>query len=1092
LAVNKKCPPVGSLLSAKAVEGAAKIAITWGDDTSYSMEGGAIGATTDVGIARCIARQNESSGLYGSGILEKTEVDHWLSFCLGPLSCTAELTKATGYLDSVLKPVTFLVGHKITIADYCVFGSLHQNPHWLWMVEKGEAAANVLRWYRMILSRPECSAVLKNLPETALAKAAPVKDAAAEKKEESSGGKFVDLPGAEKGQVVVRFPPEASGYLHVGHAKAALLNYHYKEHFEGKLILRFDDTNPAKEKEEYEEVILEDLKMLQVKYDHFSRTSDHFEVMLSYCEKLMKLGKAYVDDTDAETMKAERDAKTESRNRNNSVDKNLKMWQEMIKGTPEGLKCAVRAKIDMQSLNGCLRDPTIYRCKLEPHPSTGSKYKVYPTYDFACPIVDSVEGVTHALRTTEYMDRDDQFFWFIEALGLRKPHIWAYARLNLTNTVMSKRKLTHLVDTGVVDGWDDPRLPTVRGILRRGLTVDALKQFIIAQGSSRSVVFMEWDKIWALNKKVIDPIVPRHTTVDKSYRVTVNVANVKTSFQSCARHPKNPDVGVKSVWTGPAITIDGKDAELLKEGENATFINWGNLKIAKVNRADGKVVSVEAEDNTANKDYKKTTKLTWLCEDSEKSPFTPVVLFYYDHIIGKAILDKDDDFKNFVNKDSRHEVEMLGDPEMKDLKKGDIVQIQRRGYFICDSEYQPYNQCVGRARPAVMIAIPDGTSSSYGLPGKANPAPVKESPKKPSKTSSSKPTPSSSAVDVDSISAKIQIQGEKVRSLKEKKAEKALIADQVKTLLDLKAQYKAACGKEWKPEASGDSKTAAPAALGPEINLKIVAQGDKVRSMKESKAAKSAIAEEVKILLELKEKFKAATGTEWKPEATKESKANATGANSSAADLNAKVVAQGDVVRKLKADKASKPEIEEAVKILLQLKADFKECTGMDWKLGLDIGSASKAGSEEELDKKIKIQGEAVRKLKADKAEKSAIQESVNLLLALKAEFKSATGRDWKPEGASKPAESVKAAKLEGSEDLEAKITAQGDKVRALKAEKADKASIDAAVKILLDLKAEYKSATGKDYQPAGGAGKQKAKGEKEKQKPKEKVESDA
>ena len=140
---------------------------------------------------------------------------------------------------------------------------------------------------------------------------------------------------------------------------------------------------------------------------------------------------------------------------------------------------------------------------------TSRRFQVYPTYDFACPIVDSIEGVTHALRTTEYMDRDDQFHWFIDACGLRKPTIYAYARLNLTNTVMSKRKLTWFAESGKVDGWDDPRFPTVRGVLRRGLTIEALKQFILAQGSSRSVVFMEWDKIWAMNKKVIDPVAPR-------------------------------------------------------------------------------------------------------------------------------------------------------------------------------------------------------------------------------------------------------------------------------------------------------------------------------------------------------------------------------------------------------------------------------------------------------------------------------------------------------------------------------------------------------------------------------------------------------
>merc|ERR1719339_160131 len=444
----------------------------------------------------------------------------------------------------------------------------------------------------MMLATPEVKSALAALPADAKVKPAAPQDQAKEAKEESAGGKFVDLPGAVMGEVVVRFPPEASGYLHVGHAKAALLNNYYKESFQGKLVMRFDDTNPAKEKEAYEEVILEDLKLLQVKYDHFSRTSDHFETILGYCEKLMKEGKAYVDDTDAETMKIERDAKTKSKNWDNSVEKDMKM------GSDAGTKCAVRAKIDMQSLNGCLRDPTIYRCKPEAHPATGTKYKVYPTYDFACPIVDSVEGVTHALRTTEYMDRDDQFFWFIDALGLRKPHIWAYAHLNLTNTVMSKRKLTWLVDEGIVDGWDDPRLPTVRGVLRRGLTVEALKQFIIAQGSSRSVVFMEWDKIWAFNKKVLDPVVARHTTVDKVYNVPVLVSGAKVSSHMSAKHPKNPDVGEKTVWTGPRLIIDGADAEQLKEGENATFINWGNIMIKKVNKKDGKVISVDAEPNT--------------------------------------------------------------------------------------------------------------------------------------------------------------------------------------------------------------------------------------------------------------------------------------------------------------------------------------------------------------------------------------------------------------------------------------------------------------------------------------------------------------
>ncbi|XP_016119304.1 bifunctional glutamate/proline--tRNA ligase-like, partial [Sinocyclocheilus grahami] len=216
---------------------------------------------------------------------------------------------------------------------------------------------------------------------------------------------------------------------------------------------------------------------------------------------------------------------------------------------------------------------------------------VYPTYDFACPIVDSVEGVTHALRTTEYHDRDEQFYWVIDALGLRKPYVWEYARLNLNNTLLSKRKLTWFVDQGYVDGWDDPRFPTVRGVLRRGMTVEGLKQFISAQGGSRSVVNMEWDKIWAFNKKlpvsckkVIDPIAPRYTALLSSQFVPVCISEAKEEMKEVAKHPKNADVGMKQVWYGPKVLIEGADAETFTEGETVTFINWGNIIITKIHR----------------------------------------------------------------------------------------------------------------------------------------------------------------------------------------------------------------------------------------------------------------------------------------------------------------------------------------------------------------------------------------------------------------------------------------------------------------------------------------------------------------------------
>ncbi|XP_065222685.1 bifunctional glutamate/proline--tRNA ligase-like [Planococcus citri] len=519
--------------------------------------------------------------------------------------------------------------------------------------------------------------------------------------------KFIELPGAEMGKVVVRFSLEASGYLHIGHAKAALLNQYFQEKFQGKLIMRFEDTNPAKEKVNFEKVILEDLHLLQIKPDIFTHTSDYFDKILEFCEQLLHEGKAYVDDTNPKVMKRKRRQGVESKNRNNTVEKNLLMWREMQNGTEYGQTCCVRAKINMSSAIGCLRDPTIYRCKNQTHSKTGNKYKVYPTYDFACPIVDSIEGVTHCLRTTEYHDQNDQFYWFIDALKLRRPYIWQYSRLNMTNTVLSRSKLAWFVEKGYVDGWDDARFPTVRGILRRGMTVTALKQFIIAQGSSRSVVRMEWDKIWSFNRKVIDPIAPRYNAFQSQGTVPVLVKNVKTEKVQVPRHPKNDEVGKKFIWKHNRILIDYIDAEDLEENENTTFVNWGNLMITKINRDGENITSVEAEENLSNTDFKNTSKLTWLA-DVDEAPFVPCVCVYYDHIISKPVLGKDDDFKEYSYPNTKIEIAMLGDPELVNVKKGDIIRLQTRGFYICDQEYQPRSVPTGCETPIVLFLVPDG------------------------------------------------------------------------------------------------------------------------------------------------------------------------------------------------------------------------------------------------------------------------------------------------------------------------------------------------------------------------------------------------
>ncbi|XP_045527430.1 bifunctional glutamate/proline--tRNA ligase isoform X2 [Pieris brassicae] len=1074
---SKTNPPLGGLLAVELYRSSAgDVEIVWGAESTITLPKST--KALAYGTSNDLIRILENYFNKSVGTLQRVTMNHWLSFSL---ILEEDIQESLCYLNKTLGPLTYLVGESLSVSDLAVFSVLYASNNFK-EISKKNPLNNILRWMKLIQAQKPVEKALKEIPSDILEKIskASFRRSPPSSKETSSGrqqeGKFVELPHAEMGKVVVRFPPEASGYLHIGHAKAALLNQYYQLAFEGKLIMRFDDTNPAKENADFEKVILEDVKMLEIKPDMFTHTSQYFDLMMQYCEKLIKESKAFVDDTPAEQMKNEREQKVESKNRNNSVEKNLQLWEEMKKGSDIGIQNCVRAKIDMQSPNGCLRDPTIYRCKPEVHPRTGNQYKVYPTYDFACPIVDAIEGVTHVLRTMEYHDRDPQFYWFIDALELRKPYIWEYSRLSMTNTVLSKRKLTWFVEQGLVDGWDDPRMPTVRGVLRRGMSVEGLRQFIQAQGSSRSVVFMEWDKIWAINKKVIDPIAPRYTALE-SNPVPVNLKGSSESTLTVALHPKNPDVGSKTVWVGPRLLIDQVDAQALKEGENTTFINYGNIKIDKIHRGpDGKVISVDGTPNLENKDYKKTLKITWLA-DTEKSPRLEVYCVYFDHIISKPLLGKDEDFKQYIGHQTRWEIPMLGEPELAKVKVGDIIQLQRRGFFRVDVASAGPSPHTGRVTPLVLFHVPDGhTKEMPGQPKSVQTTQVKQAP----------------AVDASQLNQEITKQGELVRSLKSEKAEKAKVDEAVKTLLELKTKYKTATGQEWKPGAAPASNAPKASGDAESINEEIVKQGDLVRSLKTAKAEKAKVDEAVKLLLELKAKYKTATGQEWKPGAAPAS--NTPKASGDAESINQEIVKQGDLVRSLKTAKAEKTKVDEAVKLLLELKAKYKAATGQDWKPSAAPSPVKTAAADNISDilTKITAQGDKVRKLKGEKADKSAVDVEVKNLLNLKAQYKSITGKDWTP-AATPPvkAETVKQETMNGvdGEALAVEIVKQGDVVRDLKAKKADKTTIDAEVKKLLELKAKYQQETGTAFAAAPTRdSKPKEKKEKEikKEKPKE------
>ena len=339
-----------------------------------------------------------------------------------------------------------------------------------------------------------------------------------------------------------------------------------------------------------------------------------------------------------------------------------------------------------------------------PHHRTGNKYCVYPTYDFACPIVDSLEGVTHALRTNEYHDRNDQYAWFLSALRLRKVAIWDYSRLNFVYTLLSKRKLTWFVDSKRVAGWDDPRFPTVRGIRRRGLTIEALREYILMQGASKNTLLLEWDKLWAINKRIIDPNAARFTALNRAdlVKVSLDGAPEAEEIRSLPRHKKNPQLGNKDVTFAKELLMEQVDCAGLKEGEEFTLMDWGNAIVRELSKdASGHVTAMRCDLHLAG-DFKKTAlKATWLAASAAK----PVILHDYDYLITKKKLEEEDSLDDCLTPVTEFITEAVGDANLVACKRGEIIQIERKGFFIVDAE-------AAGSEPMHLIAIPDGKAKT--------------------------------------------------------------------------------------------------------------------------------------------------------------------------------------------------------------------------------------------------------------------------------------------------------------------------------------------------------------------------------------------
>ncbi|PWN47789.1 putative GUS1-Glutamyl-tRNA synthetase [Violaceomyces palustris] len=656
-------------------------------------------------IVRQLANLYAPSGISGKDKDESAQVDLFIS--QGDNLAISSFQAATAIaddLDQHLALRTFLVGNRITAADIAVWSGIRSALPVIGLVKKG-LHVHLGRWFSHVDS---LSAMVESLALLADAKANKFKN-----KKEAAGFDLF-LKDAKEGQVVTRFPPEPSGYLHVGHAKAAILNQYFAKAYKGRLIVRFDDTNPSKEKVEFEESIIEDLALLGIKPDVTSHTSDYFDELYKLVIKLIQDGKAYADDTPQEQMRAERMDGIASKNREASIEENLSRFAEMSTGSEDGRKWCLRAKMSVDNPNKAMRDPVIYRCNPDvSHHRTGNKWKVYPTYDFACPVVDSLEGVTHALRTNEYRDRNPQYQWFIDELKLRNVEIWDFGRLNFVYTLLSKRKLQWFVDNGLVSGWDDPRFPTVRGIRRRGMTIETIQEFILSQGPSQQIINMEWDNIWTINKRMIDPVVPRFTALEKKDLVKCTVSGAKSLHEKLIpKHKKNAELGNKVTVYDNVVYVEQEDAKSFGENEEITMMDWGNVIVkSKKVGADGVVESIEMEANLDG-DFKKTKKkVTWLASSPERR-LVDVMLTDFDYLITKKKLEEDDKFEDFVTPQSVFTTDAVADFNVSELAEGDMIQFERKGYYKLD-------KVQGKDGKREFIKIPDGkaaTSASKAAP----------------------------------------------------------------------------------------------------------------------------------------------------------------------------------------------------------------------------------------------------------------------------------------------------------------------------------------------------------------------------------------
>ena len=521
--------------------------------------------------------------------------------------------------------------------------------------------------------------------------------------------------GKYQGRVQTRFPPEPNGYLHIGHAKAIVLNFGIADEYGGKCNLRFDDTNPTKEEEMYVKSIIEDIKWLGFNWeDRLYFASDYFEQFFDYAVQLIKKGKAFVCDLNAEEIREHRGTLTkpgkESQYRNRSIEENLDLFERMRNGEfPNGSR-TLRAKIDMFSSNLNMRDPVIYRILHENHHNTGDKWCIYPMYDWAHGLEDSIERITHSLCTLEFEDHRPLYDWFLDKLDVYHPQQIEFSRLNLSYTITSKRKLLELVENGYVSGWDDPRMPTISGMRRRGYSPAAIRNFSERIGIAKRDNIAEMDLLEFYVREDLNKHSERRMAVIDPLKIVIeNYPEGKVEELEAVNNPEDPSAGTRKVPFSREIYIEKTD---FMEDPPEKFFRLGPGREVRLRYAyfitctdvikdeNGKIIELRCtyDPNTkggsAPDGRKVKGTIHWV--STEQAIQAEVRL--YDRLFNHpnpTNMKEGKDFKSYINPNSlKIKKNCYLEPSLKDAKPEDKFQFERLGYFCVDRHDSKLNHLI--------------------------------------------------------------------------------------------------------------------------------------------------------------------------------------------------------------------------------------------------------------------------------------------------------------------------------------------------------------------------------------------------------------